>query len=119
MPESNSEVFKRYMTIWTTGEIDRLDDVIAPGYVGHTGANPDLDDDLESLGHHVRGFHEANPDLVVEVEQQIAQGDYVATRMVARKVDDSKATEVRFVGFNISRFENDKIVEEWALWERP
>lgn len=117
MSETNKLVFRQYMAMWVTGETDKLGSVIGPGYVGHSGASADLDDDIDSLKRHMANFHRANPNIIVDIEQQVAERDLLATRLVARQQDRGHGQA--FAGFNISRFADGRIVEEWALWERP
>ena len=65
-------------------------------------------------------FRAAFPDIIVVVEDQIAEGDKVATRCTVRgkHAGDSlgfAATQapVEFTGMTIVRIKNDKIVEAW------
>jgi len=112
MSEENKAAFRRYIEIWAKGEVDRLGEVLGPGYVGHSGSNPDWDEDAAQVATRIAGYHAAHPDVEVEIQDQVAEGDRVATRMVAREQGRSVA------GFNVSRFADGKVVEEWALWER-
>lgn len=112
MTEDNKAVFRRYIEIWAKGEVDRLGEVLGPGYVGHSGSNPDWDETAEQVASRIEGYHAAHPDVEVDIQDQLAEGDRVASRMIAREGDRAVA------GFNVSRFEGGKVVEEWALWER-
>jgi hypothetical protein len=47
------------------------------------------------------------------VTEQIAVGDRVATRLSAVRGDEELA-----VGMNFSRWQDGRLAEEWALWER-
>lgn len=116
MSEEHKATFREYMQMWVEGDTSRLGDVIGPGYVGHSGADPAKDDDLESLRARIVEYHERMPDAEVSVEHQVAEGNLVATRMTARR---GGGPGPGLAGFNVSRFEGGKIVEEWALWERP
>jgi predicted SnoaL-like aldol condensation-catalyzing enzyme len=116
MSEDNKAVFRHYIEIWARGEVDALNDVLGPGYIGHSGSNPDWDEDVEQVKKRIAGYHAAHPDIRVEIHDQVAEGDRVATRMTAREAKDGKENAV--AGFNVSRFQDAKVVEEWALWER-
>jgi predicted ester cyclase len=52
------------------------------------------------------------PDLEIEVEEQVADGDRVASRWVARGTNRGRRVEMR--GITISRFEEGRIVEDWG-----
>ena len=119
MSERNKAVFRRYMQMWVAGDTDHLDGVIAPGYIGHSGADPTRDDDIDTLKKRMAGYHEAFPQVNVAIEDQVAEGDRVFSRMTARSPDATTGVEKAAAGFNVSRFVDNTIVEEWALWERP
>ena len=119
MSDQSKAAFRRYMTMWVTGDVDDLDNVIGPGYIGHSGADPDRDDDIDSLRDHMAGYHVAFPEVDLTIDDQIAEGDRVFTRMTARSPDRESGGMKAAAGFNVSRFFDGKIVEEWALWERP
>jgi predicted ester cyclase len=52
------------------------------------------------------------PDLSFEVEDQVSEGDRVASRWVLRGTHRGRRVQLR--GIVISRFEDGKIVEDWA-----
>lgn len=112
MAEDHKALFRRYIGIWTTGNVDALEDVLGPGYLGHVGSNATKDHGLALLKRRIAEYRASNPNASVTVEDQAAEGDRVFTRMTARSPKGEVA------GFNVSRFEKGRIVEEWALWER-
>jgi hypothetical protein len=52
-------------------------------------------------------------DVTVTVEEQVVEGDRVASRFVVEGV--SHGRRIRFNGITISRFENGLIVEDWSV----
>ena len=52
------------------------------------------------------------PDLTFEVNDQVAEGDKVATRWTLRGTHRGRKVELR--GIVISRFEDGRIIEDWA-----
>jgi predicted ester cyclase len=71
-------VHRYYHEALTHRRLDVLDEIVAPGFVGHDGAGGLMDR---------TGYREAAemllaafPDLVVVVEDQVAEGDRVSTR---------------------------------------
>ena len=54
------------------------------------------------------------PDLHVEVEDILAEGDKVMVRNVWTATEKSTGRRIRFHGFVLWRFANRKIVERWA-----
>lgn len=115
-PESRKAVFRRLVEIYAAGDLLALDEVIAPGYVGHASAG---DRDLEGFRQSIKHFH----GLFVytkdsfEVNDQFVEGDKVATRMTAHVKVRATGEPITLVGINIARIVDGKIVEEWNTWE--
>lgn len=116
-PESRKAVFRRLVDIYALGDLAALDEVIAPDYVGHASAG---DRDLEGFRQSIKHFH----DLFVygkdsfEVNDQMVDGEKVATRMTAHVKMRATGEAVTLVGINIARIVGGKIVEEWNTWEQ-
>lgn len=113
----NEEVWGRY-------DFDVLDDLVADEFVGH---NPSLPQPLHGPGE-VREtaemLHAAFPDIEVELEQVIAEGDWTAQRLTATATHEgelmgveSTGNRVEFTGMNISRLEDGEWVEGYELWD--
>ncbi|MFQ3590400.1 MAG: nuclear transport factor 2 family protein [Chloracidobacterium sp.] len=81
-PKSKKAVFRRLVNIYAAGNLSALDEVLAPNYVGHASAG---DRDLEGFRQSILHFH--NPFIYdedsFEVNDQIVEGEKVATRMTA------------------------------------
>ncbi len=72
-----------------------------------------------------RTFYEAFPDLRHSIEDQIAEGDRVVTRMTNRGTHRGEFMSVQPTGrataievIDIIRISNGKIVEEWMLFNK-
>ena len=59
------------------------------------------------------------PDLRVEVEDILAEGDKVMVRNVWTATEKSSGKKIQFRGFVLWRFANRKIVERWATLTPP
>ena len=59
------------------------------------------------------------PDLYVEVEDILAEGDKVMVRNVWTATEKSSGRKISFRGFVLWRFANRKIVERWATLTPP
>jgi len=64
-------------------------------------------------------MYKAMPDLLLTVEETIAQGDKVVCRNVWRWTDISSGKKMEFHGFVLWRFEGDRIAERWATVTKP
>jgi predicted ester cyclase len=63
--------------------------------------------------------YERWPDLHVEVEDILAEGDKVMVRNVWTATEKSTGKKIQFSGFVLWRFAHRKIVERWATLTAP
>jgi predicted ester cyclase len=82
---------------------DFHDQVNAREYRGHDGIR-------QSLGLYQLVFSDG--DLRIRVEDQVTEGDQVASRWIAE--GHNRGRPIRIWGIVISRIENGEIVEDWA-----
>ncbi len=116
-PESRKAVFRRLVDLYAVGDIAGLDQVMAPNYVGHASAG---DRNLEEFRQSILHFHSLfiyTKDSF-RVEDQLVDGEKVATRMTARVRIRETGEPVTLLGINIARIVDGKIVEEWNTWEQ-
>jgi steroid delta-isomerase-like uncharacterized protein len=123
MSEENKAIVRRWFEeVWNKGRSDAIDEMFAADGIAHG-----LSDDPAAPLRGPAGFrvlHEqfrgAFPDIEVNVEDVIAEGDKVAARCSVRGthagdhlgVAASKAP-VEFTGIAIVRIKEGKIVEAW------
>jgi steroid delta-isomerase-like uncharacterized protein len=123
MSEKNKALIRRWFEeVWNQGRSDVIDDLLAEDAVIH-GL-------VDGAGHPVNGldgFHDfhtqfrgAFPDLIVSVDDTIAEGDMVVARCSVRGRHTGNhlgfaATNapVQFEGVAITRIEHGKIAEAW------
>ena len=112
--QTREAAFRRTARIWQEGRVDLIGEIVTSDYVGHTSAG---DRNIDGLRQRILEFHALYPDMKFTIEDQLADGDRIATRMTA--VGTSKATGkvVHLIGLNISRFVGNRIAEEWPVWE--
>ena len=123
MLEQNKNLVRRWFEeVWNKGRADAIPELFAAEGIAH-GLSDDAANPLRGpagfLPFHAQ-FREAFPNIEVVVEDQIAEGDKVATRCSVRgkHTGDSlgfKATQtpVEFTGMVITRIKDGKIVEAW------
>ena len=92
----------------------------APDFVDH-GADvpPGMLPGPEGAIQYVGGAHKRFPDLHVEIEDMIAEGDKVAVRNHWTATDSQTGEKLEFRGIVIWRIAQRKIVERWAYLEAP
>ncbi|MBV9305010.1 MAG: ester cyclase [Acidobacteriaceae bacterium] len=115
--ESKKAVFRRLVDLYAAGNLSALDQVIAPNYVGHASAG---DRDLEGFRQSILYFHNlyTYSEDSFQVDDQLVDGEKVATRMTAHVKVRATGEPVTLIGINIARIVDGKIVEEWNTWEQ-
>ncbi len=122
LAENKSLIRRWFEEVWNKGRADAIPELFADEGVAH-GLSDDAANPLRGpagfLPFHAQ-FREAFPDIEVVVEDQIAEGDMVATRCSVRGKHTGHslgfaATQapVEFTGVTITRIKDGKIVEAW------
>jgi steroid delta-isomerase-like uncharacterized protein len=106
--------------VWSTGEIERLDNLVAPDVVHHDPYDPNAAEGLGGMKRTIEINRNAFPDLRLVVEDQVAEGDKVVTRWRGEMTHLGElagaaptGNRVTIAGITIDRFEDGKIVEAW------
>jgi predicted ester cyclase len=116
--DKNKLLIRRFIEeVINTGNVDEIEKFISPDYVEvHEGTRHPIG--IEGAKAHILGIRQTYPDLHLTIEQQIAEGEWVATCITAHGTHKGywlgmKPTgkAVAFTGVNINRVVNDKIVE--------
>ena len=115
--ESNKELTRRfYEEVVSTGAVDRVAEFIAPDCVEVDGQTRVVSG-IAGMEDHIRGVREVYPDLRIAVDQQIAEGEWVASVITARGTHEGdwigmKPTGLSlvFTGVNVDRVVNGRIV---------
>lgn len=122
MPEEDKVLVRRaFEEVFNEGNLDVADGIFADDYVAHDPASPDVAGP-ESFKRLVSSYRSAFPDLHDTIEEQIAEGDRVATRFTMRATHRGEflgivptGREVVLMGMVIYRVsEGKKIAERWA-----
>jgi steroid delta-isomerase-like uncharacterized protein len=123
MSEANKELIRRWFEeVWNNGRAAAIEELFDENGIAHG-----LSDDPSNPIKGPRGyrpfyetFRKAFPNIVVVVEDTVAEGDKVAARCSVRAKHEGEflgreATQapVEFTGITIVRIENGKIVEAW------
>ncbi len=102
------------------GDPERAVKFISPDFVDHS-LPPGMPQGPEGFRQLVAMFNQAFPDLRVEVEQLVAEGDMVADRVVVRGTHQGElmgipatGKQVVLTSTNINRLAGGQIVEHWG-----
>jgi hypothetical protein len=71
---------------------------------------------LAELKRDIAAYQGSADDVRFSVHHRFGEGDYLATRVSVRARSKS-GDELEAAGMNISRWDGDKLAEEWAVWE--
>ena len=119
--EENKAVVRRVIEeMFNKGNLDAADELVAPDFVDHDPAMPEEVRGPEGFKEFAAAYRAAFPDLHVEIEEQIAEGDLVATRWTAIGTHDGDlmgiaptGNQVTQPGMDITRVSDGKIAETW------
>lgn len=123
--EENKALARRVIEqMFNEGNLDVADELLALDYVDH---DPSLPEDVhgpEGFKEYVGMYRAAFPDLHVQIEDQLAEGDRVATRWTGTGTHDGELAgiaptgkRVTVPGMEIVRIANGKLVEGWEGYD--
>ncbi|GAA3381803.1 ester cyclase [Cryptosporangium minutisporangium] len=113
MSPSQKAAARSVFAVWTNGDLDALDAVVAPDVVHHDPYDPHGAHGLAGMKQSIADRRRAYPDLTFTIERQVAEDDTVATHWTAGMTHDGK--RVTLSGITIDRFADGKIVEAWRV----
>jgi predicted ester cyclase len=104
-------------------DIDALDEMIAPEYVNHSRLVPDQQPGRDGYKQAIAQILASASNVRFFVEDQVAEGDKVVTRIRVRLIHDRAelmgiaptGREISFKSIEIHRISGGKITEYWAL----
>ena len=106
------------------GNFDVIDEFVAPNYVGYDPAEPEPIRGPAGARENIEKYLAGFPGGGITVDDQIVDGDKVATRWTGRGTQTGEIAgiaptgkEVTISGLTISRLEGDMVVEEWTTWD--
>jgi ketosteroid isomerase-like protein len=114
--ERNKAAARAVFEVWSTGDLDRLDALVSLDVVHHDPYDPHALERLAGMKRTIAKSRGLTPDLVLTVEDQIAEADKVATRWTASMTRDGKRLTLK--GITLDRFEHGRIVEAWRCMDR-
>jgi steroid delta-isomerase-like uncharacterized protein len=120
-PDENKALVRRFYAEIDKGNIDAMDELVAEDYVDHNPPPfPGLAKGREGLKQAFKIFWDATPGYH-QIEDQIAEGDKVVTRMTSygkheKDLPGAPATgnDLKMTSITIHRIANGKLVEKWA-----
>jgi steroid delta-isomerase-like uncharacterized protein len=106
------------------GNVDVADEIFAPDCVGMNPTDPQDVRGPEGAKELANMYRSAFPDVRLIIEEQVAEGDKVVTRWIAYGTHQGEmmgiaptGNQVRVEGITISHIQEEKIVQEWELFD--
>jgi steroid delta-isomerase-like uncharacterized protein len=122
--EQNKAAARAVFEVWASGALERLDELVGRDVVHHDPYDPHASHGREGMKQAIAIYRDAFPDVRFTIEDQIAEGDKVATRWTSTATHMGHlmgaaptGTRVTLSGVTIDRFEAGKIVEAWRNWD--
>ncbi len=129
---ANKDVVRRfYEELWNRGNLDAADKLVAQDYVRHDLRPGDAPPGPSGQKAVAEKFRAAFPDVRLELEALVAEGDLVAARWTISGTHQGAwgdvtptGRKVRFSGVNFFRIADNRIAEIWnirddlGLWEQ-
>ncbi len=125
MAESGAEIIRTWFEeVWNKGRTEAIDQMTTPGWVSHGLTVPRVGESFrDSFKALHRTFRSAFPDLIVRVEQIVAEGDKVAAACSIRATHTgdglgftATGRPIYLTGVVIARFADGKVAESWDGW---
>ena len=123
--EKNVRGSKRIIEeIFGAGKYELAHELIGSDAIGHDPAQPAPIMGPEGVAESARGYRDAFPDLTLTVNQQIGDGDAVATRWTAKGTHKGDlfgiaptGKQTTVTGITIDRWADGKVAESWTNWD--
>lgn len=125
-PEQNKAIVRRWFEETDKGNAAVVDELCAQNYLDHNPPLPGMPEGSGGVRRANELLRAAFPDTVHTIEDQVAEGDKVVTRLRARATFSGEllgipphGKVVEIGGISIHRLADGKLVEHWAqadLW---
>jgi serine phosphatase RsbU (regulator of sigma subunit)/ketosteroid isomerase-like protein len=121
--EQNKALVRRFFEARGKGDLDAMDEMMAPDFVCHVTRLPGQQPDREGEKWVTAQFAAAFSNRRVLVEEQVAEGDTVVTRYTVRAIHDRRelmgvaptGREVAYESMAMHRISGGKIAEDWTM----
>ncbi len=121
--QEHEAVIRRWIEAWNAHDLDAADRLLSPDFVRHDANLPEVLGPAAQRDF-LRGVFRAFPDIRVEPQQLITEGDLVAARLVVTGAhrDDflgipATGRKMAIQSVDFFRLTEGKIVEQWVVMD--
>jgi steroid delta-isomerase-like uncharacterized protein len=119
MSEQNKVVMRRiYEEFWNQGNFESLEELVSPDYTLRMQTPPGVPSGREGLQWTIQAYRAGFPNIHVQVEEQLAEGDRVLTRITIQGTHEGTFMnipptykDVTITAMVLTRFENGQNIE--------
>jgi predicted ester cyclase len=118
------EIVRRLFEEPWKGGWDVIEEFVSPDFVGHDPSEPEPIRGPAGMRANIEKYLAGFPGGGITVDDQIAEGDKIATRWTGRGTHAGEIAgiaptgkEVTISGLTISRLEGGMLVEQWSTWD--
>jgi predicted ester cyclase len=123
--EANKAVARRWFEeLFNAGNLEVADEIIAQDHVNHDPTLPDIPPGPEGQKQIVNLYRSAFTNAHISTEEQLAEGDRVATRWTSSGTHQGElmgiaptGNQVTITGITINRLSGAKIAESWSCYD--
>ncbi len=119
--EENKAIIRRWAEVWHARDMAAVDEVLTPDYVRHDPNIPEVRGP-EAEKQLMMTYFTAFPDLRFSVDDIVAEGDMVVTRLTVHGTHQGEllgipptGKQVAISAIEIFRIAEGKIVEQWVI----
>ncbi|WP_421723094.1 ester cyclase [Bauldia sp.] len=125
--EEQKQLSVRSIDVWSTGNLDDIDEIITQDYRNHQA--PDVDGGTQTIDKATwmtlaEEFHQAFPETTIDILVQVGEGNLVTTRWRFTATQSGTylglaptGKTITWTGIQIDRFDDGKIAETWVNWD--
>ncbi|MCP4680140.1 MAG: ester cyclase [Deltaproteobacteria bacterium] len=115
----NKDLVKQFYDLWQTNSMDKIEEIVAPGFVLNFRATVSSLEDMNSIKKHMTTVHQEYKKLNFEVESMQSIGAYVVARVVQRGTyrmkqggaDTTADKELEINQAHVFKVEGGKLIE--------
>jgi steroid delta-isomerase-like uncharacterized protein len=119
--DENKAIVRRWFEETDKGNLAIIEELCAPDYIDHAPPLPDMPHGSPGVREANRQLRAAFPDTIHIIEDQIAEGEMVVTRLRGRGTFmhdclgiPANGKVIEITGTSIHRIVDGKLVEHWA-----
>lgn len=124
MSDDNKTLVRRWFEeVWNQGRVEKIDELMAPDGIAY-GLGPEMRGPDQFKAFHA-AYRHAFPDVNIQIEDMVAEGDKVAYRWTATATHHGHLMGIaptgrssRFIGMGIVRVRDGKIAEGWNVFDQ-